>query len=78
MHRLHQQVASQQLKGFILPYLGQNDKALPYGPPDLVPRAEVANYPTNFSAMKERDIKLLSTRGEQLTAYLLSYYMPDL
>ena len=78
MHRLHEHVASQRLKGFILPYLGQSDKALPYSPPDLVPRSEVAKYPTNFSPMKDRDIELLATRGEQLTAHLLSYYIPSL
>lgn len=78
MHRLHQYVASRELKGFILPYLGQNDSALPVGLPNLVPRTAVSGYPTNFSAMKEADIQLLSKRGEQLTSSLLSYYCPDL
>jgi len=43
------------IKGFILPYLGQQDAALPICPPNLVRRAEVFGYPTNFAAMSKDD-----------------------
>jgi NTE family protein len=76
--RLHQYAASGQLKGFIMPYLGQQDSSLDYQPPDLVRRDEVKDYPTNFSPMKQRDIDLLALRGEQLTRLLLDRYCPEL
>jgi NTE family protein len=78
MKRLHHYVASGQIKGFVLPYLGQFDASLPYRLPDLVPREAVCNYPTDFAAMKDDDIARLSKRGEQLTSILLSYYCPEL
>ena len=76
--RLHEHTASAALKGFIMPYLGQQDKSLPYRPPDLVRREEVWNYPTNFSPMSEDDIERLSKRGEQLTRLLIAQYTPEL
>lgn len=78
MSRLHRYAQSGTLKGFILPYLGQQDSRLPGPPADLVRREEVSNYPTNFSAMKERDIKRLSLRGEQITRLLLAHYCSEL
>jgi len=69
---------SGKIKGFILPYLGQLDDSLPFVPDDLVKREEVINYPTDFSAMSEYNIELLSKRGEQLTQLLLDCYLPDL
>jgi integrative and conjugative element protein (TIGR02256 family) len=76
--RLHNFVKTGQLKGFILPYLGQQDQKLPHIPPDLIKREEVINYPTDFSAMSEEDINAISLRGEQLTRILLSRYCPEL
>lgn len=76
--RMYEHVNSERLKGFVLSYLGQNDAALPYCPPDLVRRSEVYRYPTDFSPMSDRDIELLSTRGEQLTRMLISRYCPEL
>jgi len=78
VHRLHLMESSGQLKGFVLSYLGQQDSALPFTPPDLVKREEVFGYPTNFAAMTNADIERISTRGEQLTRMLLSYYCPEL
>jgi NTE family protein len=78
MNRLHLLKQASQIKGFILPYLGQQDGALPLLPPDLVRRDEVLGYPTNFAAMHEKDIWRLSSRGEQLTRILLSHYCPEL
>ena len=78
MNRLHLLEASGELKGFVLAYLGQQDSALPFTPPDLVKREEVFGYPTDFAAMKQEDIKRITTRGEQLMGMLLAYYCPDL
>ncbi len=78
IQRLHMHKSSGMLKGFILPYLGQQDQALPVKPPDLVRRSEVFGYPTDFAAMSEENIRKISKRGEQLTRTLLDYYCPEL
>lgn len=66
-NRLFELRDSGQLKGFILPYLGQDDSRLACPPPGLVSREEAFGYPTDFSAMSEEWIERLSKRGEQLT-----------
>jgi integrative and conjugative element protein (TIGR02256 family) len=76
--RLHQHATSGALKGFVLAYLGQQDKSLPYMPADLVPREDVASYPTDFSSMSDSDLELIASRGEQLTRLLVSHYCPEL
>lgn len=76
--RLHMLSATNQIKGFLLSYLGQIDKRLPYAPVDLVGREEVYEYPTDFSAMSVEDINRISKRGEQITRTLLAYYCPEL
>lgn len=78
MHRLHQLKLSGLLKGFAMPYLGQQDKSLPIKPNPLVSRDEVLGYPTNFSPMQYEWIEKLANRGEQLTRSLVSYYLQDL
>ena len=78
MKRLHHYVASGQIKGFILPYLGQNDRLLPFSVPGLISREAVCGYPTDFAAMSDEDNERISKRGEQLTSLLLSYYCPEL
>ena len=77
MKRLHQYKDAGQIKGFLLPYLGQSDRSLPFTWPDLVIRDKV-NYPTDFRPMKERNIYLLSKRGEQLTRLLVQIYCPEI
>ena len=76
--RLHEYAASGALKGFIMPYLGQQDKSLPCRPPDLVRREDVSNYPTDFSPMGKDDIERLTKRGEQLTRLLIAQHTPEL
>jgi NTE family protein len=78
MHRLHELRRANRLKGFILPYLGQQDDDLPSRPKVLVHRSEVVDYPTDFSAMSEQWINKISNRGEQLTRLLASCYLSDL
>ena len=76
--RLHKYVENGELAGFIMPYLGQQDDRLPFRPPDLIPREQVITYPTDFSAMSEETINMLSLRGEQLSRFLLARYTPEL
>jgi NTE family protein len=78
MHRLHEAQRTGHIKGFLFPYLGQQDRQLPNPPTDLVRREEVHAYPTDFSAMPEPWIDRLSLRGEQLTFCLARAYIPDL
>jgi NTE family protein len=78
LNRLHMHKQSGKIKGFVLPYLGQQDQALPLVPPDLVRREEVYGYPTDFAAMSDQDIGRLSRRGAQLTRILLTQYCPEL
>jgi NTE family protein len=78
MHRLHEAQRTGQIKDFLFPYLGQQDRQLPNPPADLVRREEAHAYPTNFSAMPEEWIDRLSLRGEQLTLRLARAYIPDL
>ncbi len=76
--RLHALTDAGALSGFAMPYLGQQDRALPVAAADLVPRSAVADYPTDFRAMSAKTIALLSRRGEQLTNALLDSYLPEL
>ncbi len=78
MRRLHHLKETGSIKGFVLPYLGQQDDRLPWKPVDLVPRGEVVNYPTDFAPMSNQWIDKLSSRGEQLTMALVSHYLRDL
>lgn len=76
--RLHQLSAAGRLGGFAMPYLGQQDRALPYRSPDLVSREEVVGYPTNFSPMARANIDQLSRRGEQLTHIVVERWIAGL
>jgi NTE family protein len=78
MRRLHHLKETGIIKGFILPYLGQQDNALPWKPGGFISREEIINYPTDFAAMSEKWIEKLSNRGEQLTRLLVSFYLQDL
>ncbi len=78
IHRLHEAQRTGQIKGFVFPYLGQQDRQLPNPPPNLVRREEAHDYPTDFSAMSKVWIDRLSLRGEQLTLCLIRAYIPDL
>lgn len=78
MQRMHALKEARLIRGFAMPYLGQQDNKLPWKPPDLVPRAAVIDYPTNFAPMTDAWIDTLSSRGEQLTRLLVSHYLPDI
>jgi len=76
--RLHEWRAAGRIDGFLMAYLGMRDDRLPAPVADLVPRAAVASYPTNFAAMHRDDLQELATRGEQLVRSLLPTYCPEL
>jgi len=78
MHRLHEAQRTGQIKAFLFPYLGQQDRQLPKPPPDLVRREEAHAYPTDFNAMPKEWIERLGRRGEQLTLSLARAYLPHL
>ncbi len=78
IHRLHEAQRSGQIKHFIFPYLGQQDRQFPNPPADLVRREEAHAYPTDFNAMPDEWIDRLSLRGEQLTFCLARAYIPHL
>tara|TARA_R110000868_G_scaffold351981_1_gene613197 strand:- start:65 stop:1201 length:1137 start_codon:yes stop_codon:yes gene_type:complete len=73
---LHQYLDHGRIQGFIYSYLGQNDMVLPSIPSDFITSDKVSSYPTDFKAMKEKNIELLAGRGEQLTRILISHYNP--
>lgn len=75
---LHRMSTNGEIQGFVMPYLGQKDSALPLKPTDLVPREATVDYPTNFNAMSKRNIERISKRGEQLTRCLIETYAPRL
>jgi NTE family protein len=76
--RLHNAVANREIRGFVMPYLGQQDGRLPWRPADLVTRNQVCDYPTDFAAMDDARIDLLTRRGEQLTRLSIDAYCPEL
>lgn len=78
IHHLHQLQRSGELRGFVLPYLGQQDSSLPWRSSDLVPRSEVVSYPTDFSGMTDEWIEKLTGRGESLTRVLVPTYLREL
>ena len=78
MNRLHHLKEAGILKGFAMPYLGQQDNNLPWKPVTLRSREDVLDYPTDFAAMSDKWIEILSERGEQLTMALVTYYLRDL
>ncbi len=76
--RLHEWAANGRIDGFVMAYLGMRDDRLPVPIADLVPRDSVASYGTNFAAMSQKNLDLLSARGEQLIRSLLPLYCPQL
>jgi NTE family protein len=74
--RLNQYAEEGAVSGFVHAYLGTRDKRLPLPVADLVPREAVAGYPTDFAPMTPDNLRLLATRGEQLTRTLGRVLLP--
>ena len=75
-NRLFELRRSGHFQRFAFVYLGQDDEKLLHKPQNLVSRATVADYPTNFRAMSANDIVALSSRGQQLTHAMLDENWP--
>ena len=73
--RLHDHAKSGRIDGFIYAALGQIDRRVPLKPANWVGREEVIQYPTDFSAMSEGNIRRLSGRGEAITRALVTQYL---
>lgn len=78
MTRLFDLKAAGRIRTFALPYIDQDDNKLAYPPADLVSRTAVADYPTDFSAMRQEWIEKLSKRGEQLTLAVIKEHAVEL
>lgn len=55
---------SGKIKGFVPPYLDQQDARLPFQSSDLVTRDQVITYPMDFLPMSDENIKVVSQGGE--------------
>ena len=73
--RLHDHAKSGRIDGFIYAALGQIDRRVPLKPANWVGREQVIQYPTDFSAMSEDNIRRLSGRGEAITRALVTQYL---
>lgn len=73
--RLHDYVRGGALNQFVYVNLGQKDEHVPIKPPNWIDRKTVIDYPTDFNAMPEEDIRLLSGRAEALTRSLVTQYL---
>ena len=82
--RLHRYREDNEIKGFILSYLGQQEERIPKDIKDLIDDKElmkdeeVIDYPTDFSMMPKKMRKKIIEKGEKLTTALIKYYCPDL
>lgn len=74
VQRLFDIQRSGRVKAILLPYIDQPDEQLTHTPPDLVPRAHVSAYPTDFFAMNDEWADRLIRRGEQVTKALLDQH----
>ena len=73
--RLHEQAAAGRIDGFVYVGLGQMDKRVHPKPGNWVDREKVIGYPTDFYAMSENDVAMLSERGETITRALVTRYL---
>ena len=78
MHRLHYLKEKGQIKGFVMPYLGQQDSNLKSLPTNFISRSTVVDYPTDFAPMTNEWVEKLAGRGEQLTRNLIDCYLTEL
>ena len=73
--RLHDYASRGELNRFVYVNLGQIDNQVPIKSPNWIDRETVIDYPTNFNAMKEKDVRCLSGRAETLTRSLITQYL---
>ena len=73
--RLHEHAQAGRIDGFVYAALGQIDQRVPLKPAHWVDREDVIGYPTDFSAMSDRNIRRLAGRGEAITRALVTQYL---
>lgn len=78
MNRLFMHQKNGNMKGFMLAYLGMKDEELDRAvvPDGFIGRRLVMGYPTDFCAMKKKNIRLLTERGRQVTNAVLAMHLP--
>lgn len=72
---LHDYVKTGRIDNFIYIHLGQIDNNISLKPANWVNRDDVVDYPVDFYAMSEENIKRLSGRGETITRALVTQYL---
>ena len=75
---LYEYESTGKIKGFVLARLNTEDEKILSKDDKFVPYTQVANYPTDFKAMRKEDIELFSNRGEQITDSFVKQYVSDL
>ncbi len=73
--RLHDHAKAGRIDAFVYASLGQIDERVALKLANWVNREEVIDYPTDFSAMTNKDIRRLSGRGEAITRALVTQYL---
>ena len=73
--RLHDHAKAGRIDSFVYAALGQIDGRVPLKPANWVNREDVIEYPTDFSAMSEDDIRRISGRGEAVTRALVTQHL---
>ena len=76
MSNLHQWKDAGRIRGFIMPYLGQDDTKLPEGEGQPIqPLGNLRDYPVDFAPMPDDAADQLIARGETQTRRLVSLYL---
>ena len=75
--QLHSVRAGSAVLGYAHIYLGTKDNQLP-PLADLVPRAAIEKYPTNFAAMSQEALAAITIRGEQIARLVIAQHLPGL
>lgn len=74
VQRLFELERNGRVEAILLPFIDQPDEQLLSAPDDLVPRAHVSAYPTDFYAMSDAWAERLIRRGEQVTRALVQQH----
>ena len=73
--RLYKYIESGDLDSFVYVHLGQIDERIFLKPANWIDRDSAVHYPTDFSAMPDEMIAVLSARGESITRALITEYL---
>ena len=73
--RLHKYIEAGDIDRFVYVHLGQIDERVFLKPANWIDRDSAVHYPTDFSAMPDEMIAVLSARGESITRALITEYL---